>query len=215
MVRTKANNACTRKAVAAKAPRKSLGGGGGGVRHNFTSPSSAGRKKGKGVGGNPIRVHPTPAWQKGIDLFMGGGSSKETAASSSSSRSEENKENFPKGKGKRGVSGKERHKGEKDTAAAVIDVEEMNNDEDDREQDEETEEINEQSEEEREDEELEELKSEDEEEEVEEEEEIEEDDILEEEEEEEEEEEGGNKSMLDSLPTDLFTTQDSDNDNDS
>uniref|UniRef100_A0A1X7V5I1 PCNA-associated factor histone-like domain-containing protein n=1 Tax=Amphimedon queenslandica TaxID=400682 RepID=A0A1X7V5I1_AMPQE len=22
------------------------------------------RKKGKGVGGNPIRVHPTPAWQK-------------------------------------------------------------------------------------------------------------------------------------------------------
>ena len=80
MVRTKANNACARKgkdilksqahflsppAVAAKAPRKALGGGGGGVRHNFTSPSSAGRKKGKGIGGNPVRVQPTPAWQKG------------------------------------------------------------------------------------------------------------------------------------------------------
>lgn len=57
---------CKYTAVAAKAPRKSLGGGGGGgSRSNISSPSSISKRKGKAFGGNPVRLHPTPTWQKG------------------------------------------------------------------------------------------------------------------------------------------------------
>lgn len=69
MVRTAAD-AGTRKAVAAKAPRKVLGGGnragGAGTSASFLSPA-------KGVdkysGGNSVCVRPTPSWQKTIGSF--------------------------------------------------------------------------------------------------------------------------------------------------
>lgn len=89
MVRTKATNtapAATRKgektnfcacmtclvarvAVAARAPRKSVG-----VPRPVCSPSSSGRsKKGKSVvGGNPARLWRTPEWQKGIGVSTAG-----------------------------------------------------------------------------------------------------------------------------------------------
>lgn len=75
MVRTKASNnaapAATRKAVAARAPRKTVG-----MPRPVSSPSSSGggrSRKGKtAVGGNPAKLWPTPEWQKGIGSFLKG-----------------------------------------------------------------------------------------------------------------------------------------------
>ncbi|XP_071398286.1 PCNA-associated factor [Centroberyx affinis] len=71
MVRTKADSvpATYRKAVAAAAPRKSLGAS------SANSPSSSQATtpaKGKYAGGNPVCPRPTPTWQKGIGDFFGG-----------------------------------------------------------------------------------------------------------------------------------------------
>ncbi|XP_033116169.1 PCNA-associated factor-like [Anneissia japonica] len=68
MVRTKADGGA-RKAVAAKAPRKSLGGvGGAGSGSAILSPKAAG--KNKYAGGNVVCDRPTPEWQKGIMNFL-------------------------------------------------------------------------------------------------------------------------------------------------
>uniref|UniRef100_A0A8C6WJ43 PCNA-associated factor n=1 Tax=Neogobius melanostomus TaxID=47308 RepID=A0A8C6WJ43_9GOBI len=73
MVRTKADSVpgAYRKAVAASAPRKSLGAS----SSNASSSSSNGSAtpaKGKYAGGNPVCPRPTPTWQKGIGDFFGG-----------------------------------------------------------------------------------------------------------------------------------------------
>ena len=65
----------------AKAPRKQLAP----VR-SVTSPSSGKSKKGKLlVGGNPVKVWPTPTWQKGIQTFLGGGECSSSGGECSSS----------------------------------------------------------------------------------------------------------------------------------
>uniref|UniRef100_A0A8C5PPS8 PCNA-associated factor n=1 Tax=Leptobrachium leishanense TaxID=445787 RepID=A0A8C5PPS8_9ANUR len=77
MVRTKADSAASgssgsgsyRKAVAARAPRKSFGSSPC-PSNNATSPT--GKKADKYAGGNPVCVRPTPTWQKGIGDFFGG-----------------------------------------------------------------------------------------------------------------------------------------------
>ncbi|XP_072258316.1 PCNA-associated factor isoform X2 [Pyxicephalus adspersus] len=74
MVRTKADSAGTstgsyRKAVAARAPRKSLGASSS-SSSNATSPTGK-KSEGKYAGGNPVCVRPTPKWQKGIGEFFG------------------------------------------------------------------------------------------------------------------------------------------------
>ncbi|XP_063782425.1 PCNA-associated factor [Pseudophryne corroboree] len=74
MVRTKADSAgpstgSYRKAVAARAPRKSFGATPGTSNHN-TSPTGK-KSEGKYAGGNPVCVRPTPKWQKGIGDFFG------------------------------------------------------------------------------------------------------------------------------------------------
>ncbi|KAM9854205.1 PCNA-associated factor [Aulostomus maculatus] len=75
MVRTKADSvpASYRKAVAASAPRKSLGS-------SSTNSSSSGQAatpaKSKYAGGNPVCPRPTPTWQRGIGDFFGGPSRK-------------------------------------------------------------------------------------------------------------------------------------------
>ncbi|XP_028306502.1 PCNA-associated factor [Gouania willdenowi] len=72
MVRTKADSAPAsyRKAVAASAPRKSLGSS---SSNSSTSASqSPSQNKNKYVGGNPVCARPTPIWQKGIGDFFGG-----------------------------------------------------------------------------------------------------------------------------------------------
>ncbi|XP_075884795.1 PCNA-associated factor [Nelusetta ayraudi] len=73
MVRTKADSVpgTYRKAVAASAPRKSLGST---AATNSASSSSAAStpSKNKYAGGNPVCVRPTPTWQKGIGDFFGG-----------------------------------------------------------------------------------------------------------------------------------------------
>ena len=74
--------------MAAKAPRKQLGV----ARTVVTSPSSRGKKSGGGklaVGGNPAKIWPAPAWQKGIQAFLSGGegsSSGESSADSSKAK---------------------------------------------------------------------------------------------------------------------------------
>ncbi|CAF89754.1 unnamed protein product [Tetraodon nigroviridis] len=71
MVRTKADSVpgSYRKAVAASAPRKSLGSS-----STNSSPSSqcSTPAKNKYAGGNPVCPRPTPTWQKGIGDFFGG-----------------------------------------------------------------------------------------------------------------------------------------------
>ncbi|XP_018425935.1 PREDICTED: PCNA-associated factor isoform X1 [Nanorana parkeri] len=74
MVRTKADSAGTstgsyRKAVAARAPRKSFGASSSSSNHT-TSPTGK-KSDGKYAGGNPVCVRPTPKWQKGIGDFFG------------------------------------------------------------------------------------------------------------------------------------------------
>ncbi|KAM3924448.1 PCNA-associated factor [Leptodactylus fuscus] len=74
MVRTKADSAghstgSYRKAVAARAPRKSLGASPSSSNHS-TSPTGK-KSEGKYGGGNPVCVRPTPKWQKGIGEFFG------------------------------------------------------------------------------------------------------------------------------------------------
>ncbi|MGH0161063.1 UNVERIFIED_CONTAM: hypothetical protein FKN15_040662 [Acipenser sinensis] len=76
MVRTKADSAPAtyRKAVAATAPRKSLGAS---SAANTPASSSAGTpSKNKYAGGNSVCPRPTPTWQKGIGDFFGGPSSR-------------------------------------------------------------------------------------------------------------------------------------------
>ncbi|XP_035645558.1 PCNA-associated factor-like isoform X1 [Oncorhynchus keta] len=76
MVRTKADSVpgTYRKAVAAAAPRKSLGAS---ISANALSSSQAGTPaKSKFAGGNPVCPRPTPTWQKGIGDFFGGPSRK-------------------------------------------------------------------------------------------------------------------------------------------
>ncbi|KAF7656554.1 hypothetical protein LDENG_00039600 [Lucifuga dentata] len=75
MVRTKADSvpATYRKAVAASAPRKSLGSS---SANSSTSSQSSTPAKTKYAGGNPVCVRPTPTWQKGIGDFFGGPSTK-------------------------------------------------------------------------------------------------------------------------------------------
>lgn len=70
MVRTKADSGA-KKAVAAKAPRKVLGGGSAassGPSSSLGSPSAS--KSNKYGGGNSVCQRPTPDWQKGIDGFF-------------------------------------------------------------------------------------------------------------------------------------------------
>ncbi|XP_048829652.1 PCNA-associated factor [Brienomyrus brachyistius] len=72
MVRTKADSVpgAYRKAVAASAPRKSLGAS---SSPNAGSSSQSGTPaKNKYAGGNPVCPRPTPTWQKGIGDFFGG-----------------------------------------------------------------------------------------------------------------------------------------------
>ncbi|XP_026220605.1 PCNA-associated factor [Anabas testudineus] len=72
MVRTKADNvpASYRKAVAASAPRKSLGSSS--ANASSSSSQSSTPAKNKYAGGNPVCPRPTPTWQKGIGDFFGG-----------------------------------------------------------------------------------------------------------------------------------------------
>lgn len=68
MVRTKADGSgASRKVVAARAPRKALGGSSSGNSSSCSSPSSS---KNKYAGGNPVCDRPTPDWQKGIGGFL-------------------------------------------------------------------------------------------------------------------------------------------------
>ncbi|KAE8617391.1 hypothetical protein XENTR_v10009058 [Xenopus tropicalis] len=76
MVRTKADSAGSsassgsyRKAVAARAPRKTFGSSSSGSNH-VTSPTGK-KSESKYAGGNPVCVRPTPTWQKGIGEFFG------------------------------------------------------------------------------------------------------------------------------------------------
>ncbi|KAJ8249292.1 hypothetical protein GJAV_G00233240 [Gymnothorax javanicus] len=75
MVRTKADSvpATYRKAVAATAPRKSLGAS---SSANSSSSQAGTPAKNKYAGGNPVCPRPTPTWQKGIGDFFGGPSRK-------------------------------------------------------------------------------------------------------------------------------------------
>ncbi|XP_054633001.1 PCNA-associated factor [Dunckerocampus dactyliophorus] len=74
MVRTKADSVpgSYRKAVAASAPRKSLGASSANASSASSSSQSATPAKNKYAGGNPVCVRPTPTWQKGIGDFFGG-----------------------------------------------------------------------------------------------------------------------------------------------
>ncbi|XP_007567612.2 PCNA-associated factor [Poecilia formosa] len=73
MVRTKADSvpASYRKAVAASAPRKSLGSSSANASSSSNGHSSNPAKN-KYAGGNPVCPRPTPTWQKGIGDFFGG-----------------------------------------------------------------------------------------------------------------------------------------------
>ena len=71
--------------MAAKAPRKQLG-----VARTVTSPSNRGKKPGGGkvaVGGNPAKIWPAPAWQKGIHAFLSSGEGSSGSAESSANSS--------------------------------------------------------------------------------------------------------------------------------
>ncbi|OCT89462.1 PCNA-associated factor [Xenopus laevis] len=76
MVRTKADSAGSsastgsyRKAVAARAPRKTFGSSSSPSNH-VTSPTGK-KSESKYAGGNPVCVRPIPTWQKGIGAFFG------------------------------------------------------------------------------------------------------------------------------------------------
>ncbi|CAM4733594.1 hypothetical protein PO909_022076 [Leuciscus waleckii] len=73
MVRTKADSVpgTYRKAVAASAPRKSLGASGS-MNAQSGGAQSGTPAKSKYAGGNPVCPRPTPTWQKGIGDFFGG-----------------------------------------------------------------------------------------------------------------------------------------------
>ncbi|XP_037109115.1 PCNA-associated factor [Syngnathus acus] len=73
MVRTKADNvpASYRKAVAAIAPRKSLGSSAPNSPSSSSYSQASTPGKNKYAGGNPVCVRPTPTWQKGIGDFFG------------------------------------------------------------------------------------------------------------------------------------------------
>ncbi|XP_008309580.1 PCNA-associated factor [Cynoglossus semilaevis] len=73
MVRTKADSVpgTYRKAVAASAPRKSLGSSSANSPSSSSSSAST-PSKNKYAGGNAVCPRPTPTWQKGIGDFFGG-----------------------------------------------------------------------------------------------------------------------------------------------
>ncbi|KAM7415384.1 hypothetical protein PAMA_019961 [Pampus argenteus] len=77
MVRTKADSVpgTYRKAVAATAPRKSLGSSAANSAASSSSQTGTPAKS-KYAGGNPVCPRPTPTWQKGIGDFFGGPSRK-------------------------------------------------------------------------------------------------------------------------------------------
>ncbi|KAM4574028.1 PCNA-associated factor [Odontesthes bonariensis] len=72
MVRTKADSVpgSYRKAVAATAPRKSLGSSS--ANSASCSSQASNLAKNKYAGGNSVCPRPTPTWQKGIGDFFGG-----------------------------------------------------------------------------------------------------------------------------------------------
>ncbi|KAM9503210.1 PCNA-associated factor-like isoform 3-T3 [Salvelinus alpinus] len=74
MVRTKADSVpgTYRKAVAASAPRKSLGASSSANASSGSQAGTPGESKSKFAGGNPVCPRPTPTWQKGIGDFFGG-----------------------------------------------------------------------------------------------------------------------------------------------
>ncbi|NWR61139.1 PAF15 factor, partial [Bucorvus abyssinicus] len=53
--------------LAARAPRKVLGSGG---LNAGPSPAAKGGGSSRRGGGNPVRVRPVPAWQRGIGEFL-------------------------------------------------------------------------------------------------------------------------------------------------
>ncbi|XP_031557623.1 PCNA-associated factor-like [Actinia tenebrosa] len=104
MVRTKADGG-GRKAVAAKAPRKQVGGGSSDSAGSMMSP---GKNSGGCNGGNPIRWWPTPDWQKGVgDFFPKVDNSKKSSQTSENSSSESSTSNTSSDTDQPGVSNKE------------------------------------------------------------------------------------------------------------
>ncbi|KAK7113395.1 PCNA-associated factor-like isoform X2 [Littorina saxatilis] len=71
MVRTKADScpAAGRKVVAARAPRKNVGGSSSSAGCSSSANLGA-SPAGKYAGGNPVCPRPTPDWQKGIGTFF-------------------------------------------------------------------------------------------------------------------------------------------------
>ena len=77
-----AYSALSVSAVAAKAPRKNVASG----RSSVISPGgTAGKRKAKGGGGNPLKLWPVPKGQKGLQGFLGGGGSDGASCSAGSS----------------------------------------------------------------------------------------------------------------------------------
>lgn len=124
-------------AVVAKAPRKQLAP----VR-SVTSPSSGKSKKGKLlVGGNPVKVWPTPTWQKGIQTFLGGGEcsgsggecSSSSATNSGSSDTEEQPMNTGEFVSEQGSSSTTRQSSASRVGVSLLDdtITQLNSDEED------------------------------------------------------------------------------------
>eukprot|EP00794_Sanderia_malayensis_P019504 gene19504-21432_t len=87
MVRTRAD-CSVRRAVVAKAPRKQVGNSAARIASTSTSGGGSSAHKGGysgGGGGNPLRICPTPSWQKGIAEFYPKVSKKEKPTENSQS----------------------------------------------------------------------------------------------------------------------------------
>lgn len=80
MVRTKADCSSTR-VTAAKAPRKTTGGG---LSRPTTSATGSPAGKGCGGGGNAYNPQPVPKWQRGIASFLSQAPKPEKGANASS-----------------------------------------------------------------------------------------------------------------------------------
>jgi len=80
MVRTKADCSSTR-VTAAKAPRKTTGGG---MSRPTTSAAGSPAGKGCGGGGNAYNPQPVPKWQRGIANFLSQAPKCEEGADASS-----------------------------------------------------------------------------------------------------------------------------------
>ncbi len=82
--------------MVAKAPRKQLAPS---RPLGPVSPGGGKSKKGaKIVGGNPAKVWPTPAWQKGIQTFLAGGDGGECSSSANTSLTSEPEEQLTSSK---------------------------------------------------------------------------------------------------------------------